>query len=103
MNLIFPVEHQHNSTSPQPTMPAAFAPHWLVDEVTEHFSTLSTDDARRLISLAQEYYATAKPFLQTLELLDIVYCIAAPRVTYFKECAPGTPFRDFYNSVVERI
>ena len=103
MNLIFHVEYQHNSTSPQPTMPAPFAPHRLFGEVSERFPTLSSDDVRRLISLAQEYYATAKPAIRVLELFDIVCCIDAPRVTYFKECVPGTPFWDFYDSVVERI
>ena len=103
MNLIFPVEYQHNSTPPKPTMSAAFALNCLVDEVTEHFPHLTPNEATQLISLAQEYYATAKPAIRVLELFDIVCCIAAPRVTYFKECDVDTKFRKFYESIVERI
>lgn len=75
----------------------------LIDEVIESFPHLTPDEATQLITLSQEYYATAKPAIRVLELFDVVCCIDAPRVTYFKECDVDTKFRKFYESIVDRI
>lgn len=75
----------------------------LIVEVMERFPLLTPDEATQLIALSQEYYATAKPAIRVLELFDVVCCIDAPRVTYFKVCDVDTKFRKFYESIVERI